>query len=123
VILQKQKLLQWRRRAPFEATANSVISSIMEWLWRDWRNPGWPVWANFRLLGNFLLWAAFENDKSSRKFWLLFPTENGYAYAYGKVCIILTKMVWATFGQLFHKLIWSPWCDHVFKRKNARHLS
>jgi hypothetical protein len=29
---------------------------------------GRPDWANFRLLGNCLLWVVFENRRSSQKF-------------------------------------------------------
>jgi hypothetical protein len=36
--------------------------------------PGWPDWANFRLLGDCLLWPGFEIVKMSPNFWgLLLP--------------------------------------------------
>jgi hypothetical protein len=33
----------------------------------------WPDWANFRSLGDCLLWAVFENCRSSPYFWATFP--------------------------------------------------
>jgi hypothetical protein len=30
---------------------------------------GWPDWANFRLMGDCLLWKFYENCRSSPHFW------------------------------------------------------
>jgi hypothetical protein len=53
-------------------------------IWSPW--SGWPDWAIFRLLGDYILWPLFDNYKSSLNFWATFFHSSG-----------LTKMICAIF--------------------------
>jgi hypothetical protein len=55
-------------------------------------HSGWPDWANFLLVGAGMLWAGFENYKSSLKIWATFSTE---------IVILTEKGMGATFGAIF----------------------
>jgi hypothetical protein len=65
--------------------------------------PGWPDWANFRLLGNCLLWAVIlkiiEVGQNLSHF---FPQEQLYIN-FDK------RSAGLDFGWFFHKIIWSTW--------------
>jgi hypothetical protein len=61
-----------------------------------------PIGRIFAQLGDCLLWAVFENYRSS-------PYFCDDLYLSMDDVLILTKMGLATFWQFFHKLIWSPW--------------
>jgi hypothetical protein len=56
---------------------------------------GWPDWTNFRLLGDYFLWAVFLNNWSSQNFRLIFSFFD-------------KKMDWDTILAIFIKPIWSP---------------
>jgi hypothetical protein len=73
--------------------------------------PGWPDWANFRLLGDCLLWVVLNITDLAQMFVLLFSTEN---------VLILTKKDWATFWEIFLQThLVTPGFDlnQVFSRK------
>jgi hypothetical protein len=59
--------------------------------------PGWPDWANFRPMGDCLLFRYFENYRSSPYFWLLFPRLRLYIN-FDK------KMNWASFWAIFSQI-------------------
>jgi hypothetical protein len=75
--------------------------------------PGWPDWANFRLLSDSLptLGSFFCDNYRSRT--------NNWAFVFNRksYVLIITKMDWATLrGTFFYKRIWSPWfgpCQYV----------
>jgi hypothetical protein len=47
-------------------------------------HSGWPDWAIFRLLGDFLFWAFFKNDRHRVYFCAIFPCGNSYALILSK---------------------------------------
>jgi hypothetical protein len=49
-------------------------------------SPGWPDWANFHLLGDYFLWAVFENWYRRPIFWAIFSTKKSFV-------LILTKKI------------------------------
>jgi hypothetical protein len=66
---------------------------------------GCPDWANFRLLGEFLLWAVFlKITKVAHVLGYIFSTVIFMYY----VSILTENMEWATIWAIFQKLIWSP---------------
>jgi hypothetical protein len=82
--------LHFKSLSPF--ARHRVISS----------QPGWPDWANFRLMGNSFIWAVFRKmTEVARKIGLLFSSEK------------VVYLFWQkhAFWAIFHKLIWSP-CLH-----------
>jgi hypothetical protein len=69
---------------PLQVRANGIVFGS--------RLPGRPDWANFRLLGDFLLWAVFFKLQKWHKFLgfffhgesnVLFFTKNGLGYILG----------------------------------------
>jgi hypothetical protein len=58
---------------------------------------------NFRRLGDFFLWAFFENCRSSQKML-------GYSFLRKTLCIsFVEKWLWVHFGRFLPKRIWSLW--------------
>jgi hypothetical protein len=95
--------------------------------WSPWRQPqlkrmtffggpkpGWPDWANFRPLGYGYIWAVFENYRRGQNFGLHFLRKKLCVYYFWK------KRVGLDFGQLFHKLIWSPCSKLTFSASSVR---
>jgi hypothetical protein len=77
--------------------------------------PGWPDWANYRLLSDYLLWTFFLITIVVWMFGLLF--------FHGKSCVIvLTKMSWAIFWAIFsqtHLVTLEPACLPAFHLKSC----
>jgi hypothetical protein len=78
---------------------------------------GWPDWANFRLLGNCLLWAIFKKFQTSPKILCCgFPR-------YKSCSIFDLEMGWATFWATFftnssgHPAADNDWALVFFRRK------
>jgi hypothetical protein len=68
--------------------------------------PGWPDWANFRLLGPCFLWAGFFNCRYSQNVWATF-------FQGLKLYVNFDyKWVGPHFGRSFGKRAWSPWPQH-----------
>jgi hypothetical protein len=66
-----------------------------------------PDWANFRMSGDCLLWPVF--------LWKILVTFF-HGESYVSIC---TKIAWATFRPIFHKLIWSP-CFREYQRRQQQ---
>jgi hypothetical protein len=64
---------------------------------------GWPDWANFRLIEKSLFGADCFNYISSPYVWATLSQWNNWVFILAKKCF------WLHFGQVFHKIIWSPW--------------
>jgi hypothetical protein len=82
--------------------------------------PGWPDWANFRLLGNYLLWVVFVKiTEVAQKNWAIFFKGKSFV-------LIMTKNgLGYTLGDFF-TLIRSPWMTLtlvLFLKKNHHLLT
>jgi hypothetical protein len=59
-------------------------------------------WQDFLPSGDCLLWADFQNYRSSRSIWATFFEGQGFRFNFGK------NRLGHILGDFFHKLIWSP---------------
>jgi hypothetical protein len=82
--------------------SSALISLIVKWA------PGWPDWANFRLLGDCLLWIGFLKVTEAAELFGLLITKVKFMFKSWQ------KTGWATFWAIsFHQHIWSPWWGHT----------
>jgi hypothetical protein len=92
---------------------NTKRGSISHTSFDSTLRAGWPDWANFRPLGDCLLWAVFFH---LQKYLIYFPRWSSWIN-------IDQKWIGQNFGLLFHKLIWSPWLRSEFSQNLSIHFS
>jgi hypothetical protein len=75
--------------------------------------PGWPNWANFRILDDYFIWAFFWKITQVDEFLCYFFLQKIVCINFIPTILYELKMDLATFWAIFvHKLIWSPWLRH-----------